>query len=95
LITIKQFLLKKQDAGVCQIYKFIGDGWVLYFHQAFPEELSPTVLVKLAENVRERSTNTPKTTENPAVLADIGIDKGQLIELVMSNHKEYIGRALK
>ena len=31
LILIKEFLLDKQQSGICEIYKFIGDGWALLF----------------------------------------------------------------
>jgi class 3 adenylate cyclase len=96
LITIKEFLQAKQEEGVCEMYKFIGDGWVLLFSTEIAGKDFAGFLVELAELFREAlKVICPKLQRTPPVLGlTFGVDKGQLIELVMSESKEYIGRPL-
>ena len=36
LMEVKNFLKREEDRGKFQIYKFIGDGWILLFDANFP-----------------------------------------------------------
>jgi len=97
IISMKSFLRKKQAEGQCEIYKFIGDGWILLFPYqiqgtdliAFMEELSQTFGEKLKKLV------IPHLQSLPAVFGlSFGVDRGKLVRMIMMNRAEFIGRPL-
>ena len=96
LIAIKEFLLQQKEKGLCEVYKFIGDGWVLLLPPSVKGEQFTDFLYRLAELFdRELKTLIPKLQSTPKVLGlTFGADKGQLIKLIMGNQQEYIGRPL-
>ncbi len=98
LVTLKRFL---QESELCasensEIYKFIGDGWVLLF----PTDVQATKLVafltELSQVCRENLTKLEdQLSRVPKVMGlTFGIDHGDVIRLVMNGRPEYIGRAL-
>jgi class 3 adenylate cyclase len=97
IISIKTFLRGKQSEGRCEIYKFIGDGWILLFPYqvrgteliAFMEELSQTFAKKLKKLV------IPHLQLIPEVLGlSFGVDRGKLVRMTMMERTEFIGRPL-
>jgi hypothetical protein len=97
LIRIKMFLRRKENAGICEIYKFVGDGWVLLFPLTTTGNQLLKFLAELGEKFNEEFTHSifPVLENIPAVLGlTFGVDAGQLVEMTMSGKKEYIGRSL-
>lgn len=94
LETLKRFLQKSE---LCEMYKFIGDGWVLLFPTdvqqasrvvAFLTELSQLCRGHLAK-LEQQLSQVPKVMG-----LTFGIDHGPVFRLVMNRRVEYIGRAL-
>jgi class 3 adenylate cyclase len=79
-----------------EIYKFIGDGWVLLF----PTDVQATKLVDFpTERSQVCRENLAKLEDQlsrvPKVMGlTFGMDHGDVIRLVMNGKPEYIGRAL-
>ncbi|MGD0570555.1 MAG: hypothetical protein ABSA78_19295 [Candidatus Sulfotelmatobacter sp.] len=97
LITIKRFLRHKQNVRVCEIYKFIGDGWILLF----PPTTTGSQLLKFLAELTElfceelKKSIIPALESTPQVMGlTFGADAGLLIETIMNDQKEYIGRPL-
>ena len=98
LIDIKKFLVEERVTHGFEIYKFIGDGWILLFDIDFPPKELFSFLKRLCD--RYKSTYKKKirgilstTIDNIGIT--FGLDKGRLMRVVMDSHPEYIGRPLK
>lgn len=97
LITIKSFLRHKQNRRICEIYKFIGDGWILLFPPTttggqlldFLAELAELFYGELMKSIAPALEHTPKVMG-----LTFGADAGLLIKMIMNDQKEYIGRPL-
>jgi class 3 adenylate cyclase len=97
LITIKNFLRRKENAGLCEIYKFVGDGWVLLFPQTITGNQFLKFLTELAEKFRDELNKSiiPVLGNIPEVLGlTFGADAGLLFQVTMNGNKEYIGPPL-
>jgi class 3 adenylate cyclase len=96
LIVLKDFLLKQRERGVCEVYKFIGDGWVLLLPPSIEGERFTNLLYNIAElfhtemeQLRRKLSTTPKLLG-----LTYGVDRGKIIRLSMDFQVEYIGRPL-
>ena len=97
LITLKQCLLREGDKLQLELYKFIGDGWVLLFPRgtakgklcAFLRILSEAFDHEFGKSISPLLSQPP----NPIGLM-FGIDTGELIRLQMNEQTEYLGRAI-
>jgi len=96
LIGIKNFLrTESADVGF-EIYKFLGDGWILLF----PVDVNGDALIQFLANLNNKFRNLYRkvdavlTTRVPTVGLTFGIDKGTLMYLIMNKKREYIGRPL-
>lgn len=95
-ITLKKFLQQRTDTMDMEMYKFMGDGWILLFPPnvnsdglfGFLKELTSTVMFQLAMVNRFLAKNP-----QPIGLT-FGIDTGELIRLEMNDQYEYLGRAI-
>jgi class 3 adenylate cyclase len=97
LIHLKDYLLKHGAELDMNLYKFIGDGWVLLF----PDDVSKTALcdllrelsasyeAKFEDSIRPLLSQEP----NPIGLM-FGVDAGELIRLELNGQVEYLGRAI-
>ena len=97
LIAIKMFLHKRARALNFEVYKFTGDGWILLFPSQiraqrlmhFLTELSivfqKNFLSKIHPLLEQRIRRVGMT---------FGVDKGDLVRVVMTKKVEYIGRPL-
>jgi class 3 adenylate cyclase len=97
IISIKSFLKKKEAEGKCEIYKFIGDGWILFFPHQVPGKDLIVFLEELSQlyNKRLKKDVIPHLQTTPAVMGlSFGIDRGRLVRLIMMNRAEFIGRPL-
>jgi class 3 adenylate cyclase len=96
-IALKEFLLEQEDKGLCEVYKFIGDGWVLLLPPSVKGERFIIFLCRLAELFDKKLDPLVRSwlESTPTVLGlTFGVDKGRLIKLRMGNQQEYMGRAL-
>jgi class 3 adenylate cyclase len=97
LIYLKDYLLEKGAPLELNLYKFIGDGWVLLFPDAVPKielcgmlcELSKSYEAQFEASIRPLLSQEP----NPIGLM-FGIDSGELIRLELNGQFEYLGRAI-
>jgi class 3 adenylate cyclase len=97
LIHLKDYLLKHGAELDMNLYKFIGDGWVLLFPDDVSKidlcdllrELSASYEVQFEESIRPLLSQEP----NPIGLM-FGIDAGELIRLELNGQVEYLGRAI-
>jgi class 3 adenylate cyclase len=97
LIELKRWLVDQAAELGFEIYKFIGDGWILLF---------PTNITKiqLTEFLRHLSTMYDSTFD--AAVLDLlqpnskprgltfGMDEGELIRIEMNEQTEYLGRPI-
>ena len=97
IISMKSFLKKQEAEGKCEVYKFVGDGWILLFPYqirgnlliAFMEDLAQLYLKKVKKYVIPHLQTTP-----PVMGLSFGIDRGRLVRLTMMGKIEYVGRPL-
>jgi class 3 adenylate cyclase len=96
LITLKQFLQEQHAVSGVEIYKFVGDGWILLFPEEVSKKLVMEFLTELSmqfdmgfDYVKDFLQRRP-----PAVGLTFGIDSGDLVKLEMNEQPEYIGRAI-
>jgi hypothetical protein len=97
IIFLKNFLLEERKSLNFEIYKFIGDGWILLFDtKFFPAELF-RFLWRLCKKYDELYINNIEgvlSSEIRNMGISFGIDKGSLMRVIMNGQVEYIGRAL-
>jgi class 3 adenylate cyclase len=94
---LKRFFWSEK-VGKRHMYKFVGDGWILLFDDG---ELSGNRVLELLERLSAKyeelfNTHVASVLSNmpPAIGLTFGIDEGSLVEIVMNNQREYVGRAL-
>jgi class 3 adenylate cyclase len=97
LIHIKEYLQAQRETVGFEIYKFIGDGWVLLID----EDADPLVLMmflrKLCKTYQKRFKQRIQpllSSSIPVVGITFGLDKGTIVRVHMNDTKEYIGRPL-
>jgi class 3 adenylate cyclase len=80
-----------------ELYKFMGDGWLLLF----PTKTDGERLLRFLEGlclffaVAFRRSLLPHLSRTPAVIGiSFGIEKGDLVPVVMERQQEYVGRAI-
>src|SRR5579871_6259862 len=92
LIEIKSFLTEKSESLRYEIYKFVGDGWVLLFPTDTTKDIILDFLSELLQvfygcfhEVSELLQRQPATVGITA-----GVDSGELIVLEMNEEEEYL-----
>lgn len=97
LIRLKEDLLAESSRLHMQLYKFIGDGWILLF----PADISSDQLLDFLSHlsmlfdVQFDSQIYPVLQRTPIPIGlTFGIDAGELVRLEMKDQTEYVGRAL-
>src|SRR5436309_2570100 len=94
---MKDFLQNTGSKLDLELYKFIGDGWVLLFPHTAPrtdlcfflEQLSSWFEAQFETEIEPLLSRRP----SPVGLM-FGIDAGELIRLEMDGRIEYLGRAI-
>lgn len=97
LIDLKSFLRDKSENLQYEIYKFVGDGWVLLFPPYTTKDILLDFLSDLMqafygyfdEHVSELLQRRPESLG-----ITVGVDLGELIVLEMNEQEEYLGRAI-
>lgn len=97
LISIKKFLTDESAHRTFEVYKFIGDGWILLFAKTASGEELITFLEDLSRFFKRELARTilPRLQAAPTILGlTFGIDSGTLVRMLMMGNIEYIGRPL-
>jgi len=97
LTLVKRFLIEQQKTLPFDVYKFMGDGWILLFPETtkgkdllrFLKDLCVFYKAQLRKEVLQYLDSPPKVTG-----LTFGLDKGVLGAMLMYNQREYVGRAL-
>lgn len=95
---MRRYLVKEQKRSVqFELYKFVGDGWLLLF----PANTDGQRLLRFLEGlclffaVAFRRSLLPHLSRKPAVVGiSFGIERGDLVPITMDGHREYVGRAI-
>jgi class 3 adenylate cyclase len=97
LIDIMEFLKKERDAIGFEIYKFIGDGWILLFGA----DLSPSKIFDFVDRLCDKydvaySERIDKilSTHIDRIGITFGLEIGDIIRFMMLEQPEYIGKPL-
>lgn len=97
LIEFKEYLKKQQSSVGFEMYKFIGDGWILLFE---PKSEGMEIF-KFIENLADkffslyrRRIRNVLTTGISTIGLTFGMDIGSCIWFVMNEQSEYVGRPL-
>jgi class 3 adenylate cyclase len=97
ILTVRGFIKKEALLQGFEVYKFIGDGWVLLFPPDRSGESLVVFLEELCRLFKRHWTKyvLPRLQSRPAVIGlTFGIDRGVLIKFRMMGQPEYIGRPL-
>lgn len=97
LISLKKFMEREAERVQCEIYKFVGDGWILLFHESATGSEVIEFLDRLGLFYKTRVTEdiVPSLQGTPEVMGlTFGVDRGQLVRLEMLNQIEFIGRPI-
>lgn len=97
ILALRTFLRAESVGQGFEVYKFIGDGWVLLFPPTVTGEALVSFLEKLCQLFKNKINRlvVPHLQSPPSVMGlTFGIDQGELVRLVMMGNDEYIGRPL-
>ncbi len=97
LVELKRFLRRESETHGFDVYKFVGDGWILLFNPAFDARILFDILKRLCEEYDRlfRKTIEPLLSlEIESTGITFGLDKGALVHIGMNETREYVGRAL-
>lgn len=97
LIGIKKFLVEEREIHGFEIYKFIGDGWILLFDKDFSPSILFSLLKRLCDKYDKAFNKHIRgilSTDIDTIGITFGLDRGSLIKIVMDGRREYIGRPL-
>jgi len=97
LIAIKKFLRASELDEGFQVYKFIGDGWILLFDPTTSGVKLLKFLTRLCKLFKREFSRRigPELEIKPSSVGlTFGIAKGQLLKIRMLKVDEYIGRPL-
>jgi len=97
LVEVERFLREEQTRHKFDIYKFIGDGWILVFDIDYSVSNLLGFMVKLHQTYDELLARlvTPLLTEYISPLGiTFGLEKGNLIYSELGGRREYVGRAI-
>ena len=97
-MEMRRYLEKESERNVrFEVYKFVGDGWLLLF----PPETDGGRLLGFLEQlclffaVSFRRSLLPHLSRHPAEVGiSFGIETGDLVPMIMDGRREYVGRAL-
>ncbi|MBA4388673.1 MAG: hypothetical protein C0404_11880 [Verrucomicrobia bacterium] len=97
IISMKVMLKNEKDTANFDIYKFVGDGWILLFPEDFPLDKLFSLLKRICSKYETLYRNKIApflSTDIGTVGVTFGLDKGTLIRVVLNNQAEYLGRPL-
>jgi class 3 adenylate cyclase len=98
LRSLKNRLRNKRDELGFELYKFLGDGWILLFDMKTDPQDILNVCKEISQYYkvlcnRINTENKSETLSRKTGLS-FGLAHGTLVEIIMDSRKEYVGRAL-
>jgi class 3 adenylate cyclase len=97
-IGLKRFLVEHSKQMNFEVYKFLGDGWILLFDES---STSGTDLMNFLRGIGieyrrlfEKLISPVLENHGYAVGVTYGVDAGSLVRVVLNKKGEYVGRAL-
>jgi class 3 adenylate cyclase len=97
ILSLRNFLKNESAEKGFEVYKFIGDGWVLLFPHFLSGEALVSFLEKLCRLFKYKINKhvVPHLQSPPSVMGlTFGVDQGELVRITMMGNYEYIGRPL-
>ena len=97
IIRTKKFLRRQSHKNRFEVYKFIGDGWILLFSPDVRGEIFVDFLEELCRQFSRglKTRILPRLQTIPSVMGlTFGVDRGKLVRIRMMGQTEYIGRPL-
>ena len=102
LTCVKRWLMNwseqhSQPKGHFELYKFTGDGWILLFPATINGKALINSMYSLCEMINAELARhiIPSLSSMPAILgATLGVERGNLVRMMMNERAEYVGRAL-
>lgn len=97
IINMKKFLVRHSPQYNAEIHKFIGDGWIIFFHPPYSGNAILEFLSRVyAYFTRVYEEAVVSSLDTPPEIAGLtfGIDQGKLIKVEMQEQKEFIGRPI-
>lgn len=97
LISLKKFLRQESKSHGFDVYKFVGDGWILLFDPTFDASTLFDLLRRLCdeyEKLFRKSIEPVLSMDIKNIGITFGLDKGTLVRIVMNETMEYMGRPL-
>jgi len=98
LISLKEFMRARAEKYPLEVYKFLGDGWVLLFDQG---AIDGKALLEFCRELADKYERSFKSRIRPRLQSkdyevglSFGADRGTLIRIIMNGQAEYIGRPL-
>ena len=95
---LRRYLAREQKRTIrFDLYKFTGDGWLLLFPASTDGErlLSFLESLSLFFAVAFRRCLLPHLSHKPAIVGiSFGIEKGELVPIMMDGQQEFVGRAI-
>ena len=94
-VELKDWLLSQREKAGIELYKFIGDGWILLL----PQEIDGEAFFGFMQDLCEAFDilyykHLNKMDEPVTVGLTMGVDSGVLYSLKMNEKNEYLGRPL-
>jgi hypothetical protein len=93
--NMKEYLTDLAPRYRADVHKFIGDGWIIFFHPPY----SGQRLVEYLSNAHAYFTSLYEdkvfpSLDTPPVISGLtfGIDEGQLVHVRMQRRPEFVGR---
>jgi class 3 adenylate cyclase len=96
LASLHQFMERERGATGYEIYKFIGDGWILLFKDSVTGPALMSQLDSLATYYKAKIQDVLRSLQStPQVMGlTFGVDCGKLVRLEMAGQVEYVGRPI-
>lgn len=97
LIAMKEHLVVEAPQNNAEIYKFIGDGWIVLFPKPYSQSDVMLLIISLNEmfDKHYKEKVFPFLDSPPSVSGlTFGVDEGQLIKVTMQEKTEYVGRPI-
>ena len=97
IVEMKQWLIERSRELSFTIYKFTGDGWILFFELDSEGEKLICFLNELCGYYKKKfdADILPVLEIRPQTIGmTFGVEKGDLVQIAMEEKTEYIGRPI-
>jgi class 3 adenylate cyclase len=97
LIRMKEYLSTESPKYSAEVYKFIGDGWIILFDKPCSRKKILQFLSRIYQEFERYYDRVvfPELDTPPEICGlTFGLDEGKLIQLTMQERTEYIGRPI-